>query len=703
MNYPLISEYIEAIKSAEDNFEELSFLRPVLGDGGLPVMTSGNFAVVFKMKDEQSGKFYAVKCFTKEQKGRTEAYREIAKELENVSSPYILSIRYLDKELFVDTDQTIDTEFPVLLMDWVEGKTLDIYLRENLDDKYALELLAYRFSQLARWLIPQPFAHGDLKPDNILVREDGTLVLVDYDGMYVPAMKGQKARELGSPDFRLPFTEVVFDEHIDDFALTTILLSLKAISLQPSLLELYGAPDRLLFSQNDYRDISNCELLKYLFPSKDSELNRLISTFTLALEEKNLSNVSFYLFNLCKPREPKMKYEDFEACCAVDNEGQLAPYVETPSWPFLEFAKDYEAIELNYADQAIYEDVYEACYFEKTDGTLTIVYNEAKFTLYDIYGHEDELKVELRKSGHLVLCKYSSDEPQALSDSINAVKARIKMLMKETYLYFQGKDTVLHIIRYGTESWITENHSSFVYEAEKKDASEINIVENERMHVLLFYNSENVEVGRYNLSKKLQGLTPNQILAQKSELVVFEKWNSFTKQWESCVGLLCDYSSITSIKKYTNIIKIYDEACSMIREKRYKNAYIVFRQLSLNPYGQNGLGVCYAYGYFVEKDMEKAAYWFLKAARIGLDIAQFNIGNCYYNGIGILKARNLAFRWYELACEQGLDIANEMYYDVTYHPLFKGIDDKRNFERRKEVSNLFILYPLKYSGVYKRI
>ena len=75
MNYPLISEYIEAIKSAEDNFEELSYLRPVLGDDGLPVMTSGNFAVVFKMKDEQSGKFYAVKCFTKEQEGRADAYR----------------------------------------------------------------------------------------------------------------------------------------------------------------------------------------------------------------------------------------------------------------------------------------------------------------------------------------------------------------------------------------------------------------------------------------------------------------------------------------------------------------------------------------------------------------------------------------------------------------------------------------------------
>ena len=30
MNYPLISEYIEAIKSAEDNFKELTNLRPEL-------------------------------------------------------------------------------------------------------------------------------------------------------------------------------------------------------------------------------------------------------------------------------------------------------------------------------------------------------------------------------------------------------------------------------------------------------------------------------------------------------------------------------------------------------------------------------------------------------------------------------------------------------------------------------------------------
>ena len=312
MNYPLISEYIEAIKSAENNFEELSYLRPVFTDDGLPVMTSGNFAVVFKMMDEQSGKLYAVKCFTKEQEGRAEAYREIAKELENVSSPYILSIRYLDKELFVDTDQTTETEFPVLLMDWVEGKTLDKYLRENLDDKYALEMLAYRFSQLAQWLIPQPFAHGDMKPDNILVREGGTLVLVDYDGMYVPTMIGQKARELGSPDFRHPQrTEDNFDEHIDDFPLITILLSLKAISFNPHLYNKYGTKEGLLLSEKDYIDINKCGLLKEVFPSEDIIMNSLICSFVFALSENNIQ---------------KSIYEVLNSRCS---EWQLTPVVST--------------------------------------------------------------------------------------------------------------------------------------------------------------------------------------------------------------------------------------------------------------------------------------------------------------------------------------------------------------------------------------
>ena len=315
--YPLLSEYIESIKTAEDNFEQLSSLRPVLDDSGDPIMSSGGFAVVFKMRDEKTDHLYAVKCFLKEQEGRAEAYRMIAEELEYVNSTFLTPIKYLDKELFVDTVQSDETVFPVLLMDWVEGVTLDRFIREHIDDQYELSLLAYQFSRLAMWLMPQPFAHGDLKPDNILVKSDGTLVLVDYDGMYVPAMKGQKARELGSPDFRHPSrTETDFDEHIDDFSLASILLSLKAISLQPMILEEYGASDRLLFSEKDYRNLSESRVMDAIKTMmQDAELASLYSLFILAASQNDLSQVSFRLLSLSRPQTPLLP--DISEYCAI--------------------------------------------------------------------------------------------------------------------------------------------------------------------------------------------------------------------------------------------------------------------------------------------------------------------------------------------------------------------------------------------------
>ena len=309
MNYPLISEYVEAIKSAEDNFDELSYLRPVLGDNGLPIMSNGNFAVVFKMKDERDGKLYAVKCFTKEQEGRAESYKLIADELEFVSSNYLTPIKFLEKELFVDTEQTTETEFPILLMDWVEGKTLDVYIKENINNQYALEMLAYQFNKMAAWLLTQPFAHGDLKPDNIFIKDNGILVLVDYDGMFVPAMKGYKARENGSPGYCHPSRNTdEFDEHIDDFPIASIALSLKAIALDPSLYAKYGGNDRLLFTEKDFQDISSSKFMSSLqLLMHDSEFCTLYGVFLIALAKNDLSSISYKLLLIDKSQKENVQ------------------------------------------------------------------------------------------------------------------------------------------------------------------------------------------------------------------------------------------------------------------------------------------------------------------------------------------------------------------------------------------------------------
>ena len=302
MQYPLISEYVKAIQDAGDNLDKLAYLTPVLDDHGEPYRSSGAFAVVFKMQDKSSGKYYALKCFTEEQQGRAEAYRQIADELDLLDSPYITSVKYMEKELFVDS-QCEEDEFPVLLMDWVDGETMEAYIAANYQNQSAMSLLCYRFGKMAAWLRTQSFAHGDIKPDNIIVRPDGSLTLVDYDGMFVSSMKGSQSPTIGTKDFSHPLRTVDdFDETIDDFSLASIALSLKAISMKSTLLDIYGASDRLLFSENDYRNPSNSKVISALKELMcDKDFCTLYSLFMLALARKELSACSFRLFVGEKP------------------------------------------------------------------------------------------------------------------------------------------------------------------------------------------------------------------------------------------------------------------------------------------------------------------------------------------------------------------------------------------------------------------
>ena len=311
MKYPLISEYVKAIQGASDNLDKLAYLAPVLDDHGEPYRSRGACAVVFKMLDKSTGKCYALKCFTEEQDRRAEAYRQIAYELDMIDSPYITSVKYIEQELFVDS-QCEEDKFPVLLMDWVDRETIGAYIAANYHNQSAMSMLCYHFGKMAVWLRTQSFAHGNINPDNIIVRPDGSLTLVDYDGMFVPSMKGYKSPTIGTKNFCHPLrTFDDFDETIDDFSLASIALSLKAISMKSTLLDIYGASDRLLFSENDYRNPSNSKVISALQELMcDKDFCTLYSLFMLALARKELSACSFRLFIGEKPNIIPVMNED---------------------------------------------------------------------------------------------------------------------------------------------------------------------------------------------------------------------------------------------------------------------------------------------------------------------------------------------------------------------------------------------------------
>lgn len=306
MIYPTISEYIEAIKYAEDNFATLTNLRSELDDDGHPIMSSGNFAVVFKMKDEQTGKFHAVKCFLKEQDGRAKAYKLISEELDKTKSTYILPVKYLEKELFVNSNQSDEKEFPILIMDWVEGQTLTSFLKDIEDlinenvsywsdaEEYValfeLRCLPLNFIRMASWLIKQPFAHGDLKPDNIMITPNGAFVLVDYDGMFVPTMQGMVIQCAGTPNYRHP-KERIFNKTLDNYAISVIALSLCGFALQPQ--RLFNSNDYCLISEEESIKLHELSLLQDSILMSDDLFKELLAIYLHVISQNELNSELF--------------------------------------------------------------------------------------------------------------------------------------------------------------------------------------------------------------------------------------------------------------------------------------------------------------------------------------------------------------------------------------------------------------------------
>jgi serine/threonine protein kinase len=281
MPYPSIENYKDAIRQAEHTLDVLKDYRPVTRPNGELWFSSGNFAVVFNLKHKTTGELRAIKCFTRPQVTRAECYRLITAGLKDIKSSYLLSYQYLEKEIWVNQGSD-GALYPVLSMEWATGTTLGDYVKQQCATKNTanLQALVRNFEAMATWLLAQPFAHGDLKPDNIMVRTDGSLACVDYDGIFVPAMSGQGCREMGSPVYRHPLRSgTTFDRHIDDFSLLVLLLELRLLAAETTLFNAAIAGDSLLANGKDWENVDNSAFCKHLSDkgmTKERDLLRLV-------------------------------------------------------------------------------------------------------------------------------------------------------------------------------------------------------------------------------------------------------------------------------------------------------------------------------------------------------------------------------------------------------------------------------------------
>ena len=260
-----------------------AFIDPFLKRGraecdalGLPRAASGNFASVFYFTSP-GGHRYAVRCFRKHVDDRQRRYGAISDALYGVRSSWKVPFKYLPGEVTVG-----GRTHPIICMEWVDGVGLDKHIKEHLADRAALRATADAFLQLADDLRAKGLAHGDLQHGNILVTPAG-LRLVDYDGVYVPALAGSKAIEFGHrnyqhlerrarPDF--------FGSSLDNFSVWVVYLSLMAVAAEPTLWASVGGGDEcLLLREEDFRNPNESNSLRLIASIPSTETQNLLSHF----------------------------------------------------------------------------------------------------------------------------------------------------------------------------------------------------------------------------------------------------------------------------------------------------------------------------------------------------------------------------------------------------------------------------------------
>ena len=133
----------------------------------------------------------------------------------------------------------------VVVMPWIEGKTLDSYIGDR-DSDYSM--LSREFDILAYNTLTNEYAHGDIKPDNIVVLENHEMRLIDFDGMWTPSHRGHTMSEIGTQTYRHPRRDSEYSaKSIDDYPIALISTMLAALAHDRETMERYIKIDGSMF------------------------------------------------------------------------------------------------------------------------------------------------------------------------------------------------------------------------------------------------------------------------------------------------------------------------------------------------------------------------------------------------------------------------------------------------------------------------
>jgi WD40 repeat protein len=281
MGWPQSQEYNEAIQDPAACFAdaELRLGVPTLGPLGLPLPRSGNFADVYELDCPATGNRWAVKCFTRQVAGLRERYAAVSTHLGQARLPFAVDFQLLERGIRV-----LGQWYPVLKMRWVEGLLLNEFARDCLDKPGLLQALSQIWARMGRRLREANLAHGDLQHGNVILVPGRTaqslaVKLIDYDGMWVPALADRRSGEVGHPNYQHPrrLREGIYGPEVDRFPLLVVATALRALAAGGrELWERYDNGDNLLFREVDLRSPDRSPLFTELHASPDREVRELV-------------------------------------------------------------------------------------------------------------------------------------------------------------------------------------------------------------------------------------------------------------------------------------------------------------------------------------------------------------------------------------------------------------------------------------------
>ncbi len=281
-SWPSPQDYNEAVQNLQLNLSdvELQPARIATDSKGLPRPITGAFASVYKLS--ANDREWALRCFLHDVPDSAWRYQQIANFVLNDKLSYTVNFDYQAQGIRVH-----DSWFPIVKMTWVKGQTLEAYLRAHLQDRQVVESLCTSFMAMCADLQDAGIAHGDLQHGNIIV-DEGQLYLVDYDGMYVPSMRGSLSAELGHPNYQHPLRNAQhFGDFLDNFSAWIIYASLYCIATDPKLFDLLGAgEDCLLFRHADFLEPSTSCAFAALENHQSGELRMLSQSIRSQLQRQ---------------------------------------------------------------------------------------------------------------------------------------------------------------------------------------------------------------------------------------------------------------------------------------------------------------------------------------------------------------------------------------------------------------------------------